>query len=240
MKKFIYHFLFAILLMLSFVNCEEGLPEPTGINFITFDEASKSFLLDEGSTINTEIKIFTASNVGSDLVIDLATTTTLDASNYTLPSSVTIPANSNEGVIELSITENNLDKINGETLDISFSSPNGYFNGETGLSITVNVFCPSEIAGSYIYSDGNQKSATITADTNVNNFILSGDNAFGSNYFIKIKDQCGSISVTGGELQSRFGIPVSGSGTVLSNGNIELVYTVEGYFNDRTMTLVKQ
>jgi hypothetical protein len=64
--------------------------------------------------------------------------------------------------------------------------------------------------------------------------------AFTPNYFFLIKDQCNFISITGGQLQSSFGIPVSGTGTVLSNGNIELIYTVDGYFSEQSMILQKQ
>ena len=88
-------------------------------------------------------------------------------------------ANSNEATVSISITENNLDKINGETLSITIASPDGFYTGEATLKIVVNVFCQSQIEGSYVYSDGNGKAATIVAGSGVNNFIVSGDNAFG-------------------------------------------------------------
>lgn len=238
MKK-IFYIVILIISIITFHSCEENTPEPTGIEFITFEKDTETFLLDEGSTFTTEIKVFTASKVSRDIVLELNVTTSLNNSNYSLPASVTIPANSNEGVLSLTITENNLDKINGETMSLSFTPPNDYFNGVTDLNIKINVFCPSNIQGNYKYSNGNGKFATIIEGNGINNFILSGDNAFGTNYFININDQCGSIKVTGGQLND-FGIQVSGTGTVLSNGNIELSYTADGYFSNRTMILVKQ
>lgn len=238
MKNKILYFL-TLIILTTFTGCQEPV-EPTGIAFITFEKPSESFIINEGTTLNTEFKIFTATNVGSDTTLDLTTITTLNAANYSVPASVTIPANSNEATISISITENNFDKINGETMSISFSSPDGFYSGETNLNIIVSVFCPSAIAGSYAYSDGNKKAVTITAGTGVNNFVVSGDNAFKSNYAFYINDQCGSISVTGGILIDNFGIAVSGSGTVNDNGNIVFTYSAAGYFSDRTMTLVKQ
>ncbi|WP_439132544.1 hypothetical protein [Polaribacter sp.] len=238
MKNKILYFL-TLIVLTTFTSCEEA-AEPTGISFITFSTPSESFIIDEGTTLNTEFKIYTATNVGSDTTLDLNVTTTLDAANYTLPATVTMPANSNEVTVSLSITENNLDKINGETLSISFSSPDGFYSGSTTLDIVVNVFCPSAIAGSYVYGDGNGKAATISAGNGVNNFIVSGDNGFGTDYPFYINDQCGSITVTGGVLPDDFGIPNSGTGTVQANGDIVITYTVDGYFADRTMTLVKQ
>lgn len=99
---------------------------------------------------------------------------------------------------------------------------------------------PSQIAGDYIYSDGNQKAVTITAGSGVNNFVISGDNAFTTNYAIRVNDQCGAITVTGGDIQDNFNLAVSGSGTVMDNGDIVLSYTAQGQFADRTMTLVRQ
>lgn len=238
MKKKIFYF-FTLILLTTLSGCEEPV-EPTDIDFITFGTSAETFIIDQGTSLDAEFKIFTATNVSSDITLDLNITTTIDAANYSAPSSITIPANSNEASFSLSISENNFDKINGETMTISFTSPNGYYNGATVLDIKVNVFCPSAIAGSYLYSDGNGKAVTITAGAGVNNFIVSGDNAFSSDYPFNINDQCGVITVTGGYLPDNFGIPVSGFGVVMPNGDIEITYTVDGYFENRTMTLVKQ
>lgn len=239
MKNYIYYIL-TLVLFTSLSSCEEATPEPTGIAYVTFEESSKSYVIDEGSTFTADYKIFTASNVGSDTTLDLTVTGSLDAANYTVPASVTIPAGTNEASFSISIIENNLDKINGEDMTITLATPDGFFSGTTDLDIVVNVFCPSQIAGSYVYSDGNGKAATITAGSGVNNFVISGDNAFGTNYAIRINDQCGAISVTGGDIEDNFGLAVSGTGTVMDNGNIVMSYTAEGQFTDRTMTLVKQ
>lgn len=237
MKNKIFYFL-TLILFTAFTACEEP-AEPTGIAFITFEEASKSYVIDEGSTFTTDYTIYTATKASSDITLDLSVTGSLAAANYTVPTTVTIPAGSNEGTFTVSIVENNLDKINGETMVISFTSPEGFYDGETELAIKVDVFCPSQIAGSYVYSDGNGAPATITAGVGVNNFVISRDNAFGAPYAIEINDQCGAIAVTGGDIVG-LGIPISGTGTVMANGNIVLSYTVDGYFANRTMTLVRQ
>jgi hypothetical protein len=238
MKNKIFYFLTFILLT-TLSGCEES-AEPTGIDFITFGTSSETYIINKGATLNAEYKIFTATNVSSDLTLNLNVTTNIDASNYSVPSSITIPANSNEVSFSISINENNFDQIKGETMSISFSSPDGFYSGATDLDIQLNVFCPSAIAGSYKYSNGNGKAVTITAGTGINNFIVSGDNAFATNYSFNINDQCGVILVTGGYLADNFGIPVSGSGVVMSNGDLEITYTADGYFADRTMKLVKQ
>jgi hypothetical protein len=236
-NKILYLLTFALII--TFIGCDEP-AEPTGIEFITFQESSKSFVLDQGSTLETEFKIYTATNVGSDTTLDLTVTGSLDASNYTVPATVTMLANTNEATVSVKIIENNLDPINGETLSISVGGPDGFYTGVTTLEIVVNVFCPSQIAGTYIYDNGNGKPATISAGSGINNFIVSGDNFFTSDYPFYINDQCGSISVTGSYLKDNFDILASGTGTVMDNGDVVITYTVDGYFADRTMTLIKQ
>jgi hypothetical protein len=238
MKNKIFYF-FTFILLATLTGCEENV-EPVDIEFITFQEASKSFVIDEGTTLTAEFKIYTAKKVSSDTNLSLSAIGTFDASNYSVPASVTMLANSNEATISVSITENNLDKINGETLSITIASPDGYYAGATTMDITINVFCPSTIEGSYSYSDGNQKDVTVTIGAGVNNFVVSGDNAFGTNYPFNINDQCGSIVVTGSFLEDTYDIPASGTGNVMADGSIVLTYTVDGYFENRTMTLVKK
>ena len=240
MKKHIFYFL-ALVSFITLSSCETETPEPTGIDFITINEDSKSFLLNEGATLSTEFEVYTASNVSTDLVVNLEVTTTLDASNYTVPATITIPANSNKAVFGVSVTENGLDKINGETMSINLSTPDAYFSGVSELALKFDVFCESAIpTGVFSYADGNRKLVAISNEgTNVNEFIISGDNGFTTNYWFMIKDQCGSLSVIDARLNG-FGLDVSGSGEILPNGNIVFTYTVDGYFTDRTMTIVTQ
>lgn len=235
MKNKIFYFLTFILLT-TLTGCEEN-AEPTGIAFVTFEETSKSYVLDKGTTLNTDYKVYTATKVSSDTSFNITVTGSVSSSNYSIPATVTIPANSNEGTISISISENGFNTTTGETLTLALSS-NGYYSGEA-MEIVVNVFCPSDIAGSYVYSDGSMLPVTITAGIGVNNFVVSRDNAYTTAYSIDINDQCGSISITGGYLD-RLGYTSSGSGTVMANGDIVLTMTADGLYADRTMTLVRQ
>lgn len=223
MKNKIFYFL-TIILLTTLTGCEENI-KPTDIEFVTFSENSKSFTINKGTTLNTEFKIYTANKVASATNLAITVTGTIDASNYSIPASITIAANSNEAIISVSITENNLDQINGETLSLAIEGPNGFLTGES-LDLTINVFCPSPIEGSYTYSNG--KPATITAAEGTNNFVLSGDNYFGANYPIYINDQCGSISSTGSFLIDTYGIATNGGGNLMDDGTIVLTFTADG------------
>lgn len=234
MKNKIFYFL-TLILLTTLTSCEENV-KPTDIEFVTFSENSKSFVIDKGTTLDTEFKIYTANKVASATNVNITVTGSIAAANYSIPGSVTIPANSNEATFSISITENNLDKINGETLSLTMAGPDGFYNGES-LDLIINVFCPSPIEGSYTYSNG--KPATITASAGINNFVLSGDNAFTSDYPIYLNDQCGAISFTGSFLIDAYDIATNGGGNLMDDGTIVLTYTADGYFENRTMTLNK-
>lgn len=177
MKKILYLIL-TVTTIFAFNSCEENGPEPTGIKYITFEESSKSYVLDQGTTLDATYKIYTSNKVGSDTTLNLSVTGSLDASNYTVPATVTMLANSNEAIVNVQIIENNFDQINGETLSITLDSPSNYFTGSTTLDIKVDVFCPSQIEGAYVYGDGNGKPVTVTVDSGINNFVVSGGNFF--------------------------------------------------------------
>jgi len=119
---------------------------------------------------------------------------------------------------------------------LKLEEKSGLFIGNDN-EFTINLLriCVSDIAGAYTYANG--KPATVT-EISPNNYELSGDNYFGANYAININDACDMITVTGGFLPDAYGIGVSGAGMVKSDGNLEITYTVDGYFEERPMVLI--
>lgn len=236
MKKIIY----LTILTLSFItfsSCNDNSIEPTDINYITLDEYSKSIIVPEGTNVDTELKIFTSKKMSSDTSISLTVTTSMNSENYTVPVSVTIPKGDNKAVIPINFTDNSLNRM-GETITISFDGPEGYFEGHSKVDLNISVLCPSDLAGSWTYSDGNLKTVTIT-DEGSGKYTISGDNAFSSNYYFDITDACSNITITGGQLHE-WGYTSSGSGIVSADkSTITLTYTADGLFTNRTMTLVK-
>ena len=72
-------------------------------------------------------------------------------------------------------------------------------------------------------------------------FSVSGDNAFTSEFAFLITDICSNLTVVGGDIPSNFGIPNSGYGTVdAETGNLTIFYTVDGFFTDREMILIRK
>ncbi len=239
MKNFRY---LAIMLLsiLTIVSCQDNSAEEINdFNYITIDAFEKGLVVNEGTTLDTEFKVYTSKKMGADTTINLDVTTSMSSDTYSVPVSVVIPKGSNEVTIPLSLIDDasGLNRM-GETMTIAINGPEDYFTGNSKVDVSISVLCPSDLAGSWTYSDGNGKTVAIT-QSSAGNYSVQGDNAFGSNYYYDISDACGNITITGGRLED-FGIPVSGSGTVSADKQtITLTYTVDGYFADRTMTLVK-
>lgn len=237
MRKIIYAILFAIS-SITLYNCESNALEPTNVKYITLNEFSKAVVVPENTAVDTQVKVFISPTPSSDTTLNLELTTTMTAENYTVPTSITIPANSNEATINVNIDDKSL-KRTGETMSIKLASPDDYFTGEGKVDFDISVLCESDLAGSWTYIDGRAKTINITK-TGEGKYTVDGDNNFGTNYSFNISDACSNLKVTGGELQRRFSIAVSGSGTVSDDKKqITLSYTVDGYFTNRTMTLTK-
>lgn len=137
MKKIIKIFVFSIL-AISLSSCEDTKEE---FNYVGFEAKTLTFGVDIGTTESKDLKVFASKKSSSDRTysITVLTTSTLDAASYTIPSTVTIPANSLEGSFNVSIIDQNIGK-GGETLILDISGDDAF----TGENMTLNVrqICP--------------------------------------------------------------------------------------------------
>ena len=115
MKKYIF-LLIATFSMSMFVGCDyDDDLEP--LNYATFEKGPLGVGVDIDETLTYDISVFTGNVVGSDRTIDVTvgTASTLDGEAYNVPATVTIPANSNEGILSVDISDLNI-SASGETL----------------------------------------------------------------------------------------------------------------------------
>ena len=122
--------LLAVLAVFTFNSCEEETPTPQGANYITFAKTSYSTGVDVGGTKTVDIPIYTANVVGTDrsFDIEILPTSTAAAGSYTVPSSVTIPAGSNEATLSVVLTDTNLG-IGVNALRLSIVAQDGLSKG---------------------------------------------------------------------------------------------------------------
>jgi hypothetical protein len=143
----IKHFLklFVVLLSLGLVtSCDydDDFVEP---NYVTFDSNSIALDVLENSSTTREVTIYTGNKVGTDRTFNLVVdaTSTLATSVYELPSSVVVPANSNEVSFTVNLSDNGLANSGG-TLVLMLEKTGTYSTGNP-LTLNVSKVCPFDI-----------------------------------------------------------------------------------------------
>lgn len=237
MKKIII-FINLLACLVFLVGCEED--ELERANYVTFESSEANIAVEQNGSGSLDVKVFTTLISGSDrtfdLVLDEASSLTTDA--YMAPTSVTIPADSNEAVFTIDFTDSGISNA-GDVLIFSFMSKEGLYVGEP-LTVSVTRDCPSDLAGDYEYvSLPGYPVSVVEVSPKV--YSINRDDYFGAEYSFQVTDVCDNLSVTSSVVESDFGIPTYGTGSVdPDTGNLTIIYTIEGYFENRTMVLEKR
>tara|TARA_R110002050_G_scaffold204522_4_gene340267 strand:+ start:207000 stop:207731 length:732 start_codon:yes stop_codon:yes gene_type:complete len=134
-----------LILMIAAVfalnSCET---EPETIDFVSFQGETFEFGVDLASNTSNDIAIYATTTSGSDRSYTIEVVeegTTADASAYTVPTTVTIPAGTNKGVFTVNIADVNIGEA-GKNLILAIKPTNGEYY--TGSNITLNItqVCP--------------------------------------------------------------------------------------------------
>lgn len=142
MKKYIYLFL-ASVAFISFSSCEEDSTNALNTSFASFVSNAMDIGVEQGSETSKEVKIYTSNITNSARTISVMVveeSTNADAGAYTIPSSVTIPAGSNVGSLNIDVRDVGLgeDKV----LVIRLKSTEDTTTGEA-LTIGLSQLCPN-------------------------------------------------------------------------------------------------
>lgn len=166
-----------ILSLFAFNNCSDEIEGGTkDINYVSFEGSSANMIVEKNSTANREIKIYTTQFSGSDRVFNIKVNaaSTADPASYDVPTSVTVPADSNVGAFTVGISDVNIGDT-GKKLVLGFESQEGLF---TGSNITINMqrLCTlniNDFLGNYIITEAGYGAyaTTITKDPTVSNRI---------------------------------------------------------------------
>jgi hypothetical protein len=142
MKNKIFYFL-TLVLLTTLTGCDEPV-EPTGIEFITFeDNIISDVTVSPGGEFTKTITVYSSNKTGSDRSIELNVkpNTTLEAGAYTVPATVTIPANTNQSTIDIILKDVGLDIIEDQLLGISMSGGADSYFGEEDITLNVAKGC---------------------------------------------------------------------------------------------------
>ena len=124
-------------------SCKDSIDDFDTPAYVTFTADPVVVSLPDGAQETKEISIYTANKTSSDRVIDVIVTDETDAepATYNVPSSVTIPANSNEAKLLVDFTSINLDLTTEKKLVLKLVA-DGLSIGED-LVIPMSQACPS-------------------------------------------------------------------------------------------------
>ncbi|MGM1057395.1 MAG: hypothetical protein ACQEWG_16035 [Bacteroidota bacterium] len=182
MKKFLILFI-ATISMSVFVGCDSD-DDFNPPNFVTFADVTtltnqRSVSVSSEGSETVDVKVYTNNVTNADRTfnITVGATSTLSAAAYTLPATVTIPANSNEGIVSINITGSGVNNA-GDILMLQLENADGYVGGP--LRINVLKVCPFDASQWYGTYD-------------VSEVFVAGDNtglslaaAFGESYQVEM------------------------------------------------------
>jgi len=134
---------FLLLISLSFFAFNGCDDDDEVINYVSFENKSFDFGVELDGSSTNEFKIYATNTTGSDRSYSINVVTdmsTADPNSYTVPATVTIPANTNVGVFAVKIDDLNISK-DGETLVLEFGREEGLFTGEK-LVFNIKQVCP--------------------------------------------------------------------------------------------------
>ncbi len=176
MKKIIFLLLITMSLFV-FNSCDEDVENTKDLNYVTFETNPLKLVVNKNDSNNIDVSVYTTQISSSDRIIGIYVDldqTTADAAAYTLPATVTIPANTNVGTFNITVTDTNLSE-GGEVLVINFEMEEGVYTGGA-LTLKIALFCPLNIddfLGSYLIDEAGYGvyPTTITKDPTIANRI---------------------------------------------------------------------
>ncbi|WP_319509433.1 hypothetical protein [uncultured Draconibacterium sp.] len=139
MKNIKYLFLFVASVFLF--SCETEMPETTDLNYVTFEATSMDLGVTIDGSSDYEIAVYTTQTVGTDRTFDITVdleATTADAQAYSVPATVTVPANSNTGTFMLGLTDVNIG--DGVSIVLNLEVDAGVFKGDA-MELSVTQLC---------------------------------------------------------------------------------------------------
>lgn len=132
-----------LLILFSFIlfqNCEDTYAP--SLDYVTFEKTSMIFGVDPEGTGSLEVKVFTTEVSSSERQFTIGVVEEgTNASGYTVPNFVIVPANTNVGSFTVTANGPDIDPANGNTVVIEITDADGSFKGKT-IKLNLKQVCP--------------------------------------------------------------------------------------------------
>ncbi|NEV94775.1 DUF1735 domain-containing protein [Psychroflexus sp. YR1-1] len=157
-----------------FMSCETD-PILAPGNLVSFEETSKSVNIDVGASVSDQFDVYTGGVAGADRTYNLIVdeSTTIPMSSLTLPSTVVVPAGSNEATVDFTIDYNDDFSITGGTLVVRLERTAENQVSNSTISILVSVVCDTPAVVSFEF-DGYADETSWTITDLQDNVLYSG------------------------------------------------------------------
>ncbi|WP_156879234.1 hypothetical protein [Salinimicrobium xinjiangense] len=134
-----------------------------------------SFNIDENTSGSFDVTVYTATTTGSDrtFTINVDESTTINADSYSLPQTVTVPANTNEVTFTVEVTDNSIGNF-GEVLVLELAEEQGLSAGAP-LTVDITKICEFEPVGTFINDSGwfeAEYPVTVEAGASANQYVV--------------------------------------------------------------------
>ena len=237
MKKLVT-LLSLIISIALFTNCQENDDTPAilGIDYVGF-ESDFQIGVDPNGNASQEVRIAVSQASGSDRTFNLsvnADMTTADASAYSVPSSITIPANSTVGSFMVDVVGANISSSGADVVVIEITSEAESLIKSDPITLNLKQVCPQPETMLQIVFDGYASESTWGVfDANDTLLFTGGGYADGLAEFSTT--MCLSSGTYLFLITDSFGdglsFPADGSVTITQNG-VQLVSIVGNFGNE--------
>ncbi len=144
--KRIAFLLLLILSVFAFNSCKDQIAGTEFIDYVSFQINIPTVTVEQGGSTAFDVNVYTTQVSGSDRTFNVEVVsdgTTANAESYNVPSTVTIPANSNGGVLNITASDKNLGQ-DPVSLQLKIASGDGFYTGNTA-SVTIQKHCTLNI-----------------------------------------------------------------------------------------------
>ena len=236
MKKLVI-ILSLIFSVVLFTNCEENDDTPAilGIDFVGF-ESDFQIGVDPNGMATQEVKVAISQASASDRIFNIAVDTNLstaDASAYSLPSTITIPANSTVGSFMVDIIGENISSSGDDLLIIQITSDSEDLFKSDPIALNLRQVCPVPETSLEIVFDGYASESAWGIFDSGDNLLFSGngyadgDANFSSSFCLSSGSYTFLMTDSFGDGLS---FPADGSITITQNG--VLLVSIVGNFGE--------
>ena len=235
MKKIIY----LSLLILSFVGITSCGDDPIGtkdINYIAFQVNTPTIIVEKNGSTKTDIHVYTTQVTSLDRTFDVkvvAASTTANAASYNVPAAVTVPANSNDGKLAVTVSDNSLG-VDPVTLALEFGASDGLFPGSK-TSLLIQKHCTlnlNDFVGTYTGTTYYGRTKVVTSLNSSGKLQITGIGVdFLTGYWGEVITSMQTLPMNVDMATGNFTIDLANYATTTYNGDPQDVYKLSATGN---------